>query len=229
MRASVGQGVAAHDAFATAGQRYDNVAATDPVGNAEGHISTLLTGHPIPTTTGTAWDLRMPDGSIGKATADHVVEDDWLHRKVANDPANDFAVVSGSGDSGLELASQDAQPGDPVAIVSAKEGVIHANALGHRPTQPDGHPNSFDALVVNKPVKGGTSGSPIVQLAEGPDKGKVVGVVSCGDETETAGAPASTMRQAIGGPVSDGQNSTIPSTTMPADMSHDTVQHGLSL
>lgn len=200
-------GVAAHDAFAE-GARYGQPPA-DPIGFAEDHTSRINTGPIIPTSMGTAWDLRMPDGTVGQATAHHVVDGDWNHRKVVEDPANDFAVVSGGREgSALELASQDAQPGDQVAIVSAKEGVVPANVVDNRPVQPDGHPNAFNATVVDRPVQSGTSGSSAIQMTPGPDQGKVVGAVSCGDDTQTSLVPASTMRQAIGG-------SSAPSETAP--------------
>jgi hypothetical protein len=192
---------AEHDAFA-AGHGYDSVAAADPIGNAEAHTGTIYAARGLSNPKGTAWDLRMPDGTTGRATAQHVVDGDWAHRKVVDDYHDDFAVVSGrqgDGDDALELASRDAVAGDQVAIVSDR-GVIPTTVLGTRTDQPACHDNAFTRTVVATPVDPGWSGSPMLQMMPGPDYGKVVAVTSMGDEDTACGAPASVMREAIGGP-----------------------------
>jgi hypothetical protein len=200
--ASMAPQAAEHDAFA-AGHGYDSVAATAPIGNAEAHTGRIYAAGVRMPGEGTAWDLRMPDGTTGRATAGHVVRDDWMHQTIASTPDSDFAVVSGrqsDGDGALELASRDAQPGDQVAIVSDR-GVITANVTGTEMVHPEGSDHAYHSTVVDQPVVPGWSGSPMVLTNPGdPDQGKVVATATCSNSAESNGVPASVMREAIGGP-----------------------------
>jgi hypothetical protein len=200
--ASMAPQAAEHDAFA-AGHGYDSVAASDPIGNAKNHTGRIYAAGVRMPGEGTAWDLRMPDGTTGRATAGHVVSGDWMHQTIASTPDSDFAVVSGrqsGGDGALELASRDAQPGDQVAIVSDR-GVIPANVTGTERVQPDGTDHAYHSTVVDQPVVPGWSGSPMVLTTPGdPDQGKVVATATCSNSAESNGVPASVMREAIGGP-----------------------------
>lgn len=185
------------------GADYGSVATADPIANAEEHTGRIYAAGVRMPGEGTAWDLRMPDGTTGRATARHVISGDWMHQTIASAPNSDFAVVSGrqsGGDGALELASRDAQPGDQVAIVSDR-GVIPANVTGTEMVQPEGESNAYHSTVVDQPVKPGWSGSPMVLTTPGdPDHGKVVATATCSNSAESNGVPSSVMREAIGGP-----------------------------
>lgn len=195
------------------GADYGSVATADPITNAEEHTGRIYAAGARMPGEGTAWDLRMPDGTTGRATAEHVVSGDWMHQTIAHAPDSDFAVVSGrqsDGDSALELASRDAQPGDQVAIVSDR-GVIPANVTGTETVEPAGESNAYHSTVVDQSVKPGWSGSPMVLTTPGdPDQGKVVATATCSNSAESNGVPASVMREAIGGP-------SAPAEVVPAD------------
>jgi hypothetical protein len=199
----VAQPDASHVDHFAQGADYGSVATADPIANAEEHTGRIYAAGARMPGEGTAWDLRMPDGTTGRATAEHVVSGDWMHQTIAHAPDSDFAVVSGrqsDGDGALELASRDAQPGDQVAIVSDR-GVIPANVTGTETVEPNGSSRSYHSTVVDQGVVGGWSGSPmILTTPDDPDTGKVVATTTCSDDVESNGVPASVMREAIGGP-----------------------------
>jgi hypothetical protein len=219
--------------------------AVDPIGNAKTHTYGITTDNGY----GTAWDLALPDGSTGMASAKHVIGGDTKYPPIASTPDSDFAMAANTDgvQGGLELASRDAEPGDQVALVTPRQGPLHATVTGTEVVNPEGGGGeSFDATTVDRPVIAGDSGSPGVLIKPGDvDHGKVVGTVSCTDESETALVPASTMRELVGAPGARhdafaeghgyGHNAALDGPVgssvrpLPVDMEHDTVQHGIAL
>jgi hypothetical protein len=175
-----------------------NAPPAAPIENAKTHTYGITTD----TGYGVGWDLRLPDGSIGMASAKHVTAGDTKYPPVISTPDSDFAVsrTTDGVKGGLDLASRDAEPGDQVALVTPQQGPLPATVTGSEVVTPDGGGGeTFHTTTVDRPVIPGDSGSPGVLIKPGdPDHGKVVGTVSCTDQSETAMVPASTMREAVG-------------------------------